>query len=168
MIKIIERNFSTDLIYKLSIIMFVCIVIMLGIFNVEISTVSITIQLSLLMIAVISVLLIFTSKGFYMNEGKIYKAWFLFGRMLKKALTEVNKHKIISVLGYNKRDQYNSSTPWEPDLSYNSKSFDLYLLDENHHNKILLMSFKTAEKANEVIKFLVENSDFTYQKYSPV
>tara|TARA_R110000772_G_scaffold84356_2_gene178117 strand:+ start:1012 stop:1614 length:603 start_codon:yes stop_codon:yes gene_type:complete len=112
------------------------------------------------------IIAIFSKKGFVTQNHELYKADFLFKKLLfKRQVKYVNKSSF-SILKLKKR-QKTVMTAVNPDSAYSLISYDIYLLNNKHTQKQFVMSLKNELESKKATDFIAKYSKFVFEIYSP-
>lgn len=109
----------------------------------------------------------FSRKGFLKREGKLYKAKFFRGRVLTRKVMNLQEKPVVSILKFRRSRKYAFFSAAKPDLAAEFNSFEVYVLNESHIKRDLLLRLTNEEKAKEAIDFLISNFPLRHEIYSP-
>jgi hypothetical protein len=131
------------------------------------------IKLILFSLIVIFALLLFTKKGLVIEQNKLYKGVFLFGKAIfKKAIsTDFNSFSLLKgrlSTNYNYSYDIEEFHNWEPDLNITTPCYTLNLLSKDHRKRLKILTLTNIDKAKEAVDFVVKNTSLNYEKYSPI
>lgn len=122
------------------------------------------IEITLLILTTLFVVILFTKKGLFVENQKLFFSIFLFGFVMKKTLIPTsNFHKLTLAKGklstnyaysYDKDVFHN----WEPDLNSSVTSYTLFMFDENQTHKQKIITLTKPEKVKLAINFIAENT----------
>ncbi|MFD1079554.1 hypothetical protein, partial [Longispora fulva] len=113
------------------------------------------------------VFLAFSKKGFIKSDGKLYKAKFFRGRVLHRKKISLQDRPVVSILKFRRSRKYAWFSAAKPDLGYDFNSFEIYILNDRHIKRDLLMRFSSEETATAALEFLSSGLDLKPEVYSP-
>ena len=132
-----------------------------------------TILFGLLFIGLLLILLL--KKGIVIKDShSISLGYFLFGKLIKSVNINTENMPVFSTFTVDKRPNYNYTekphlfSRWEPNLEYRDESHVFFLLDKNHRVKKTFLNLTNRIASENAYKFLVENSNLTFEKYNPI
>jgi len=115
----------------------------------------------------ILVIQIVSKRGFLIKDNKLYCALFFFGNSIFKKKMDLNNKPAFSILRFNKKQKFAFVSIAKPDMVYNYKSFDIYLLNQNHTKRWFVLSLKKEINSKKTIDFLTTNTSLKFEKFSP-
>lgn len=122
----------------------------------------------LVVLVVVFIYLAFTISGVELNsnlnEYRVYTKSFFRKRGKWKSLI---KYQNITLLSSNKSSSMHYGYVTGMSSSEKFKSFDVFLLNDNHYKKILLKSFREKAQAEKLILELKDELNLNYVVYSP-
>lgn len=123
---------------------------------------------------VFCVCLMLLKKGIVIENKLIYIGYYLLGLKIFKQKIETDNLKIFTLLKLIKSTNYNyekrhpsNVTRWEPNLNYQSSSFQIFLLNENHTEKKKVLSLVKEQNSNKAIELITKNTDLKIEIYNP-
>ncbi len=130
------------------------------------------IKFILFVLIVIFTLLLFTKKGLAIEQNKLYKAVFLFGKLIFKKEVPTNFKSFTLFSGrlstnYNYSYEITEFHNWEPELNVSVPSYSLNILSEDHRKRFNFLTLTKIDKVKEAVDFVVKNTSLKYEKYSP-
>ena len=165
---VLERSLEFNQYKNLFILTFICFFVFLGISNSEFTKVTIWIEIVLGVLILFFICIMLLKKGIVVNDVTLSKGYFLFGFLIAKKKIIVANLPIISLLICSRSTNYNVVIrKYEPRLSLNMESFDLYLLNKNHTVKSIFLRFEKEESSNKAIEFLINNTTLKFEKFNP-
>jgi hypothetical protein len=126
----------------------------------------------LILIIILTGLLIL-KKGIIVINNRLFTGYFLFGLLISKNEMIFEYMRIITILTFGKRPNYNypsrwsNFNRWEPNLEYRSSSFQLFFTNEEHTVKKIFLSLTKENSCRKAIDFLLENTTIEIQDYNP-
>jgi hypothetical protein len=109
---------------------------------------------------------IFSKKGLVLKNNELYKADFLFTKLLFKRKVKYADKSAFSILKLKKR-QKTVMTAVNPDSAYSLISYDIYLLNTKHTKKQFVMSLRNEIGSKKATDFIAKYSNFAFEIYSP-
>ena len=120
-----------------------------------------------LIIFIFLVTLTLSKKGLVKNNIHLYKGIFIFNILLLKKKIDLKDKVSFSILKFRKSQKYAFFSAAYPDASHSFNTFDLYLLNQKHTEKDLLISLKKENNSKLATDFIASFKDFNYEIYSP-
>lgn len=112
--------------------------------------------------------------GFILRDSDLLRAYFIGNIPLKTNKIDLSKWTSVSILTASKRmGNGDSNVTFSPDSlnnlnwSYREKYFRLTLLNQNHTIKSTMVTTKSESEANNLLEFILNNTDLKYEIYSP-
>lgn len=171
---ILEKNLDFHQFKNVFILNFICFFIFLMVLKSESAYLIIFLRLLFGIIIISCICLMLLKKGIVIEEKLIYIGYFLLGKKIFKKKVETGNMKIITLLKFIKSTNYNypelhpsNVTRWEPNLNYQTDSFQLFLLNENHTCKKKLLSLVKEQNATNAIEFILKNTELKIEIYDP-
>jgi len=169
---ILEKALDFRQFKNLIILTFITVMIFLGMINsVDLETYYVY-EILFLILNVIFIAILFTKKGLFAEDEKLYASIFLFGFVLRKTQIEISNLQRLSLstgkLSTNYAYSYDVKKfhNWEPDLNYSVKSFTLFAVDENETRKQKIVMLTKHEKVKLAIEFICHNTHLKFNKTS--
>ncbi|MDV6170058.1 hypothetical protein R1T16_16590 [Flavobacterium sp. DG1-102-2] len=161
---ILERNLDFNQFKNIFILDFLSLAFFVVLFKLEA-----TLVLQIIAVAIILLLtsLLFIRKGIIVKNESLFIGYFLFGLQIIKKEVYPDGMNIITQLVYQKSTNYNYGTKWEPCFDFKTPSFELYFVNEKHTTKKKILGLTNEENSEKTINFILLNSMFQFQKYSP-
>lgn len=106
-------------------------------------------------------------KGLYINNSDLFFGYFSWGKLLYKHKIDVDQAKAVSVLKFKRRQRGAYMSLANPEFSTTFNSFEVYVLNERHTKRSLLISLKKENNAKKALEFVVENTEMSQEIYSP-
>lgn len=131
------------------------------------------IKLILFVLIVIFSLFLFTKKGLAVEQKQLYKAVYLFGKLIFKKEVP-NNFKSFTLFNGRLSTNYNYSYEitnlhnWEPNLNVTMPCYSINILSEDHRKRLNILTLTKIEKAKEAVDFIVKNTSLKYKKYNPL
>ena len=169
---ILERNLDFKQFQNLIILNFVGVMVFLAMLNSLPLIEFAFLKFILFVFIVIFTLLLFTRKGLAIEQCKLYKAVFLFGKLIFKKEVSTNFKSFTLFNGrlstnYNYSYEIKDFHNWEPNLNVSMPCYSLNILSEDHRKRLNILTLTKMEKAKEAVDFVVKNTSLKYEKYSP-
>ena len=171
---ILERNLDFHQFKNVFILNFMCAFVLLMLMKVEPNLIINLLKLIFGIAVVVCVCLIILKKGIVIENKLIHIGYYLFGLKIFKQKVETENMKIITLFKFIKSTNYNyekrhpsNVTRWEPNLNYQSNSFQLFLLNENHTEKKKILSLVKEQNSNKAIEFITKNTNLRMEIYNP-
>ncbi|MDA6070029.1 hypothetical protein NJT12_10410 [Flavobacterium sp. AC] len=165
---ILERNLDFKQFQNLIALTFVTGMMFLGMVNSVDFKSYYSFEIILFFLTAIFISILFTKKGLFIENHKLYNVVFLFGFKLRKTLIEISDFQQLFVtqgnLSTNYAYTYNIKAlrNWEPDLNYSIRCFNIFTADENKTNKKKILTLTKPEKVKLAIDFIVKNTKLNY------
>lgn len=169
---ILERNLDFRQFQNLCILTFCCLITLFAMMYSLPFNQSVLSKLGLLGCSCLFILVLFTKKGLMFENNKLFTGIFLFTHLVYKKEIK-SAFQILSVFrgklstnysySYHIREFHN----WEPDLNVSVESFTLYLLSQNHREKIKIITLTKRDKTKEALDFITKNTSFKYEVFNP-
>ncbi|WP_029036696.1 hypothetical protein [Salinimicrobium xinjiangense] len=118
-------------------------------------------------IILIVAIIAFSKKGFLKSDGKLFKARFFRGKVLFASSINILDRPVISILKFRRSRKYAFFSAAKPDLASSFNSFEVYVLNDRHIKRDLLMRLTSEEKAQQAIGFLTSDLLLRHEIYSP-
>lgn len=161
---ILEKALDFRQFQNLIILTFITVMVFLGMANsVDFKTYYVF-EILLLILNVIFILILFTKKGLFVENEKLYSSIFLFGFILRKIQIDISNFQKLSLskgklstnyaYSYDIKEFHN----WEPDLNHSIKSFTLFAVDEKKTQKRKILMFTKPKKIKLAIEFICNNT----------
>jgi len=169
---ILERNLDFRQFQNLIILSFIVIMVFLAMLN-SLPLIKFALVKSILFVLlVIFALLLFTRKGLSIKQSKLYKAVFLFGKLIFKKEVPTNFKSFTLFTGrlstdYNYSYEITDFHNWEPNLNVSMPCYSLNILSEDHRKRLNILTLTKMQKAKEAVDFILKNTSLKYEKYSP-
>lgn len=166
---ILEKSLDFMQFQNLIILTFVIFMILLGMINSIDHKSYFFFEMILVSMSILFITILFTKKGLYIENNKLYFAIFIFGSVLKKTLIDTSPFQSISSLqgklstNYNYSDNTTDLNSWEPDLNISMKCFTLILINEDKSKKKEILTLTKHEKVKSAIDFIIKNTNLKYQ-----
>jgi hypothetical protein len=165
---ILEKKLDFRQYQNLIILIFITVMLTIGMINSKevvtyILFISVLVFLNILFFAIL-----FTKKGLYVENKKLYLSVFLFGRILKKSLIETLNFQELTLQKGKLSTNYNYSYDikefhnWEPDLNHSVTSFTISMINVNQEKKQKILMLTKFENVKSAIHFIVENTNLKY------
>ena len=171
---ILERNLDFHQFKNVFILNFICVFVFLMLMKIEPDLIMNFLKLIFGIAVVVCVCLMILKKGIVIENKVIHISYYLFGLKIFKQKVETENMKIITLFKFIKSTNYNYAkrhpsnvTRWEPNLNYQSNSFQIFLLDENHTEKKKVLSLVKEQNSNKAIEFITKNTDLKIEIYNP-
>ena len=171
---ILERNLDFHQFKNVFICNFICVFVFIMLMKVEPDLIMNLLKLVFEIAVVICVCLMILKKGILIENKFIYIGYYLFGLKIFKQKLETENMQIITLLKFIKSTNYNyekrhpsNVTRWEPNLNYQSNSFQIFLLNENHTKKKKLLNLVKKENSDKAIEFITKNTNLKIEIYNP-
>lgn len=164
---ILEDSFSTHQKIHLYAISSPVVAILLELLQVDLSWTSPFFVFFFVNLLLLVTVFAFSKKGFSKSNGKLYKAKFFRGRVLYRSSINILDRPVVSILKFKRSRKYAFFSAAKPDLASSFNSFEVYILNERHTKRDLLMRLKSKEKAEKAIEFLCSEQLLKHEVYSP-
>ena len=171
---ILELNLDFHQFKNVFILNFMCVFVFLMLMKVEPDLIMNILKLICGIAVVVCVCLMILKKGIVIENKLIHIGYYLFGLKIFKQKVETDNMKIITLFKFIKSTNYNyekrhpsNVTRWEPNLNYQSNSFQIFLLNENHTEKKKVLSVVKEQNSNKAIEFITKNTDLKIEIYNP-
>lgn len=164
---ILERNLDFRQFQNLIILTFITGMLFLGMLNSASFKSYYIIESILFLLCLIFISILFTKKGFFVENQKLYKVIFLFGFGLKRTLIETSNFQQFSIIKSKLSTNYSYSNDikelhnWEPDLNYSVNCFTIFIIDESKSYNKKVLTLTKPEKVKLAIDFIVKNTHLT-------
>lgn len=163
---ILEKNLDFRQFQNLFILTFVTLMLFLAVTYSEEFQFPTVIKIIFGFLTLLFIAILFTKKGLLFETNKLYVGTFLFGLVLKKKLINtlnyqklsLNKGKLSTNYAYS--FDITEFHKWEPDLNQSLESFTLAMENENHKQKIIMLT--KPEKIKVAIDFIIKNTNLNY------
>ena len=109
----------------------------------------------------------FSKKGFQKSDGKLFKARFFQGKVLSRKTIDLVDRPVVSILKFKRSRKFAFFSAAKPDLASTFNSFEIYVLNDRHFKRDLLMRLTSEEKAVEAVEFLSSDFLLRHEVYSP-
>lgn len=169
---ILERNLDFMQFQNLCIVTFCCLITLFAMMYSLPFNQSVLFKIGLLGFSFLFILILFTKKGLLIENKKLSTGIFLFSHLVYKK--EINSaFQILSIFKGKLSTNYSYSYHikefhnWEPDLNVSVESFTLYLMSENHREKIKIITLTKRDKSKEALDFITKNTSFKYEVFNP-
>lgn len=106
-------------------------------------------------------------KGLYVNNSDLFVGYFSWGTLSYKQKVDLNQAKAVSVLKFKRRQRGAYMSLANPEFSTTFNSFEVYVLNERHTKRSLLISLKKENNAKKALEFVVRNTKMPQEIYSP-
>ena len=106
-------------------------------------------------------------KGLYVNHSDLFVGYFTWGKLFYKQKVDLNQAKATSILKFRRRQRGAYMSLANPEYSTTFNSFEVYVLNERHTKRSLLISLKKENNAKKALEFVVGNTELTKEIYSP-
>lgn len=120
-----------------------------------------------LIISIALLTLLLAKKGVLIIDDKIYRAQYIFGYLLLKKRIDFSDITDISILRYDGQVKYNFFSAAKPDLDYQVEINKIYLLNEKHTIKRLLISTLNNDLAEKGVEKIKSHFKLRYKLYNP-
>ena len=171
---ILERNLDFHQFKNVFILNFICVFGFLMLMKFEPDLTMNFLKLIIGIAVVVCVCFMILKKGIVIENKLIHIGYYLFGLKIFKQKVEAENMKIITLLKFIKSTNYNyekrhpsNVTRWEPNLNYQSNSFQIFLLNENHTKKKKVLSLVNEQNSNKAIEFIKKNTNLKIEIYNP-
>lgn len=161
---ILEKALDFRQFQNLIILTFTTLMIFLGMINSLNFKTYYIFEVLLFILNTIFIAILFTKKGLYIDEQKLYVCIFLFGFILRKTHIDIsNFHELSLSTGklstnytysYNKKELHN----WEPNLNHSVKSFTLFAVNESKTLNQKILTLTNPKKIKLAIEFIHNNT----------
>jgi hypothetical protein len=163
----LEYNFNSHQKIHLSIFSGICVVILIGGLQQTINLHNFGLLTFFFLILTGLIVSTFSKKGFVVVKNRLYKGIFFRDILLFKREINLANKPVFSILKFRKKQKYAFFTAANPDLAYEFNAFDIYLLNEKHTIKTLLISLQSEHNSQKASKFISDFTDLDYEIYSP-
>jgi len=109
----------------------------------------------------------FLKRGFIKIGTNLYRGSFLFNKLIFKTKIDFTKRPKLSILKFKKNQKLAFFSVANPDIASEFNAFDIYVLNENHTKRDLLLSLKDENNAKKGVAFLTHNFNLKYEDFSP-
>jgi hypothetical protein len=157
----LEFNFSTYQMIHITLISIVVIIILSTRVDSSIGF------LGLLLLLIAFILTAFSKKGLVKTNRDLYIGYYLSNTLLFKSKIDLNNKVCFSILKFKKSQKFAFFSAANPDASHSFNTFDIYLLNEKHTEKDMLISLKKEKNSKLATDFLTSFRNFRYEIYSP-
>ena len=106
-------------------------------------------------------------KGLYVNSSNLFVGYFTWAKLIHKQKIDLNQTKAVSILKFKRRERGAYMSVANPEFSTTFNSFEVYVLNERHTKRSLLISLKKEGNAKKAIEFVVQNTELIQEIYSP-
>ncbi len=165
---ILERNLDFKQFQNLLITVFVCVMVLLGMFNSLKLTEYVFIKVALLVFVFVLLVFLLIKKGLFVEQNKVYTSVFLFGFVIKKTDVCIEQYNCFLVVKGNLSTNYPYSKDlkslhnWEPDLNVSVKCFSLVLANENVKSRKKIITLTKLENSNNAVRFMTNNTNLKF------
>ena len=121
----------------------------------------------LLPVSIYIFILIFSKQGIIFDSDKLSYCQFIFGIPIKKEKIYLKDITDVSVLTVNISQKFNFFSAANPDLAERFSLRKIYLLNENHSIKRLIISLKNKELSDKVVTQIQNEFNYNLNNYSP-
>ncbi|TDW49102.1 hypothetical protein EV144_103628 [Flavobacterium sp. 270] len=165
---ILEKNLDFRQFQNLIILIFCCVMVLLGMLNSLELRDYIFMKSFLFLFTIVLFAILFSKKGMYVRDNNLYIAVFLFGFLLKKKLIITSQYQKVSVIKGKLSTNYNYSSKieifhnWEPDLNYSVDYFSIIMINEDLNSGKKIISITKSKKVKIAIDFILKNTNLKY------
>lgn len=110
---------------------------------------------------------IVSKRGLLIKANKLYRVLFFFGNPIFKKKIDLNNKPAFSILRFNKKQKFAFVSAAKPDMAHSYKSFDIYLLNQNHTKRWFILSLKEEVNSHRAIDFLTTHTILKFENFSP-
>lgn len=164
---ILENSFTTHQKIHLYVISSPVIAIIAELLAIDLHWTSPLFILFFLSLLLLVTIFAFSKKGFSKNDGKFYKAKFFWGKVLYRSSINILDRPVISILKFKRSRKYAFFSAAKPDLASTFNSFEVYVLNDRHTKRDLVMRLNSKDKAERAIDFLCSEQLLRHEIYSP-
>ena len=111
--------------------------------------------------------LAFSHKGLVKKGDKLYKAKIFNGVTLSKRRVDLTERPVVSILRFKKSQKMIWFSIAKPDLGKMFNSFEVFVLNESHTKRELVIYFTSEENANKAVEFLTSGFPLKHEIFSP-
>ncbi len=112
-------------------------------------------------------ILFFSKQGIVIDKGFLFYSQFFFGKPFSKKEIKLNGITDTSILTYDIQQKFAFFSAAKPDLAEKTSIKKVFLLNENHSKKELVLSTKKIEFAEKIADEINAKFNFKFKKYSP-
>ena len=165
---ILERNLDFKQFQNLIILTFVTIMILLGMLSSTQFKTYVFFDATLIFINLLFIAILFTKKGLYLEDRKLYVGVFLFGVIVKKNFIKTSDFQEVKLQIGKLSTNYSYSSDikefhnWEPDLNHSVTSFTICMVNENQTIKQKILMLTNPKKVKSAIDFIAENTNLKF------
>lgn len=120
-----------------------------------------------LIIFLLLLLITILKKGLVKDTHQLYIGTFIFNTLLFKKRVDLRNKTCFSILKFRKSQKYAFFSAANPDAAHSFNTFDIYLLNEKHTEKDMLISLKKEKNSVLASDFISSFKHFKYEIYSP-
>lgn len=120
-----------------------------------------------LIIFLFLLLLTISKKGLVKDTHQLYTGIFIFNTLVFKKRVDLRNKTCFSILKFRKSQKYAFFSAAKPDAAHSFNTFDIYLLNEKHTEKDMLISLKKEKNSTLASDFISSFKDYRYEIYSP-
>ena len=164
---ILEDSFSTHQKIHIFALASPILALVIELTEIQLNSIGVLFLLLFLFIFIVIMCFAFSKKGFVKREGKLFKARFFRGKILSRKSINLVDRPVVSILKFKRSRKYAFFSAAKPDLASTFNSFEVYVLNERHIKRDLLMRLTLEENAMEAVKFLCEDLLLRHEIYSP-
>jgi len=111
--------------------------------------------------------LLISKEGIIIYKNKLFNSQFIFGKPYLKSEVDLNNMHDISILNYNMSQKLVFISSANPNFSEKIRVSKIFLLNENHSHKRLVLSTKKIEHAELIVNEIKNAFSLNYNNYSP-
>lgn len=112
-------------------------------------------------------ILFFSKQGIVINRDSLFYSQFFFGKPFSKKEIKLNGITDTSILTYDIHQKFAFFSAAKPDLAEKVSIKKVFLLNEKHTKKELVLSTKKIESAKKIIEEINAEFNFKFKNYSP-
>jgi len=112
-------------------------------------------------------LFLFVKKGLIVDNGKLYRAYFLFGKNIYKSQVDLTDITDISIFKIRTKEKMEFYRPGPGPAEFTNMYYKIYILNEPHTYKDLILESTDEELINYVADFLQKELGLQLNPYDP-
>lgn len=120
-----------------------------------------------ILIFILLVTLIFMKKGFFIEDKKLFFAYFLGNSIIYKYEVDLDQKTAFCISKTKKNQKYAFAAKGNPDMATQYSDFTFYLLNERHTKKDELISILNEENVGKVTDLLTQHFNLLAESYNP-
>ncbi len=164
---ILEDSFSTHQKIHLFALASPILALVIELSEVRLNWIGILFLLFFIFIFIVVMGFAFSKKGFQKRDGKLFKAKFFQGKVLSRKTIDLVDRPVVSILKFKRSRKYAFFSAAKPDLASSFNAFEIYVLNERHIKRDLLMRLTSEDKAIKAVEFLSSDLLLRHEVYSP-